>query len=228
MKITENIKFKKYKYNTNTYPFRNLLQKLYKVEKIEKLHLERPDLLPQEELKFENEASTKFHKVFYEKLNNNWTEFIEVYESFIKYEITKLFDEPFAYQYLPSYRVQIPKEKAIHKWHFDSDQDHKHPNGEINFCIAITKMENTTAIWAETSPGKKDFFPMEIDYGQYFNFNGNKCTHGNKINKSDNVRISFDFRILPKSKYLLDKKKTSVTSKKKFIVGEYYKASENF
>ena len=54
---------------------------------------------------------------------------------------------------------------------------------EINFCLAITKMENTTAIWAETSPGKKDFSPMEIDYGEYFNFNGNKCTHGNKINE---------------------------------------------
>ena len=88
-------------------------------------------------------------------------------------------------------------------------------------------MENTTAIWAETSPGKKDFFPMEIDYGQYFNFNGNKCTHGNKINTSENVRISFDFRILPKSRYFLNEKTTSVTSKK-FIVGEYYKASQNF
>ena len=228
MKIQENMKFKIHSYDIKIYPFKTLLQNLYQVKKIEKLHLERPDLLPEEELKFENEASTKFHKIFYDKLNNNWREFKELYESFVKKEITKLFDEPFAYQYLPSYRVQIPKEKAIHKWHFDSDKDHKHPDGEINFCLAITKMENTTAIWAETSPGKKDFFPMEIDYGQYFNFNGNKCTHGNKINESDNVRISFDFRILPKSKYSLSQKTTSVTSKKKFIIGEYYKASENF
>ena len=189
--------------------------------------MERPDLLPEEELKFENEASTKFHKIFYEKLNNNWTEFEELYECFIKNEISKLFSDNCFYQYLPSYRVQIPNEKAIHKWHFDT-KDHKHPDGEINFCLAITKMENTTAIWAETSPGKKDFFPMEIDYGQYFNFNGNKCTHGNKINTSENVRISFDFRILPKSRYFLNEKTTSVTSKKKFIVGEYYKASQNF
>ena len=29
-------------------------------------------LLPGEKLKFENEASTNFHKVFYDKLNNNW------------------------------------------------------------------------------------------------------------------------------------------------------------
>ena len=149
MKIQENMKFKIHSYDIKIYPFKTLLQNLYQVKKIEKLHLERPDLLPEEELKFENEASTKFHKIFYDKLNNNWKEFKELYESFIKKEITKLFDEPFAYQYLPSYRVQIPKEKAIHKWHFDSDKDHKHPDGEINFCLAITKMENTTAIWAE-------------------------------------------------------------------------------
>ena len=76
--------------------------------------------------------------------------------------------------------------------------------------------------------GKKDFFPMEIDYGEFFNFNGNKCTHGNKTNITKNARVSFDFRILPKSKYQFTNKKTSVTSKKKFVIGEYYKASENF
>ena len=226
--IINNLNFKKHSYDINIYPFKKMIQDIYEVEKIEKLHLERPDLLPMKKLKFENEASTKFHKIFYDRLNNNWKEFIDIYESFIKNEIVKLFDEPFAYQYLPSYRVQIPNEKAIHKWHFDSDEDHKHPDGEINFCLAITKMKDTTAIWSETSPGKKDFFPMEIDYGQYFNFNGNKCTHGNKINTSNNVRISLDFRILPKSNYSTKKKLTSVTSKKKFVIGEYYKASDNF
>ena len=221
-------KFKTHSYDAKFYPFKELLKDLYKVNKLEKLHLERSDLLSQEKLSFKNEASTKFHKIFYDKLNDNWSEFINLYENFIKNEITKLIDEPFAYQYLPSYRVQIPNEKAIHKWHFDSDDDHKHPDGEINFCIAITKMKDTTAIWAESSPGKKDFSPMEIEYGEFFNFNGNKCAHGNKINISDNVRISLDFRIIPKSKYSPKKIKTSTTSKKKFIIGEYYKASDDF
>jgi ectoine hydroxylase-related dioxygenase (phytanoyl-CoA dioxygenase family) len=220
--------FKTHSYDANIYPFKELINKLYKVDKLEQLHVERSDLLPQEKLKFENEASTKFHKIFYDKLNNNWSEFKNIYEKFVKNEISKLIEEPFVYQYLPSYRVQIPNEKAIHKWHFDSDDDHKHPDGEINFCIAITKMKDTTAIWAESLPGKKDFFPMEIDYGEFFNFNGNKCTHGNKTNITKNARVSFDFRILPKSKYQFTNKKTSVTSKKKFVIGEYYKASENF
>ena len=192
--------FKVYTYNIDKYPFKKLIKDLYRVDKLEKLHLERADLLPEEKLKFENEASTKYHKIFYDRLNSNWKEFIILYESFIKIEISKLIDEPLAYQYLPSYRVQIPNEKAVHKWHFDSDDDHKHPYGEINFGVAISKMKNTTAIWAESLPGKKDFLPTEIDYGQFFHFNGNKCTHGNKVNTSNDVRISLDFRILPKSK----------------------------
>ena len=39
----------------------------------------------------------------------------------------------------------------------------------------------TQLLFGETEPGKKDFIPLEINYGEYFQFNGNKCTHGNKI-----------------------------------------------
>ncbi len=221
-------KFRIHSYNIKKYPFKELIQRLYDIDNLEKLHELRPELLPSEKLKFENEASTKFHKIFYDKLNNKWEKFISIYENFIKDEVSSFIKEPFAYQYLPSYRVQIPNDQAVHKWHFDSDQDHKHPDGEINFCIAITKMKDTTAIWSESEPGKKDFFPMEINYGQFFNFNGNKCTHGNKTNMSNDVRISLDFRILPKSKYVDGYSKESVTNKKKFLIGEYYRASNNF
>ena len=71
--------FKIHSYDTDIYPFRELIKNLYKVNKLEKLHLERLDLLPEEKLKFENEASTKFHKIFYDKLNNDWKEFINIY-----------------------------------------------------------------------------------------------------------------------------------------------------
>ena len=39
------------------------------------------------------------------------------------------------------------------------------------------------------------------EYGQYCMFNGNKCTHGNKPNKTSLTRVSFDFRVIPISKY---------------------------
>ena len=75
------------------------------------------------------------------KLNDNWLDFINSYEKFIKNEISKIISKPFLCQYLPSYRVQLPNDQAIHKWHYDSDEDHKHPEGEINFCLAINRNE---------------------------------------------------------------------------------------
>ena len=114
--------------------------------------------------------------------------------------------------------------QAIHKWHVDSDQDHNHPEGEINFCIAITDMIDTTAIWIESSPGKNDHKPMNILFGEYHRFNGNKCSHGNKKNLTNKMRFSLDFRILPKSIYKFDENKNkSLTSGKQFKLGDYYK-----
>ena len=76
-------------------------------------------------------------------------------------------------------------------------------------------MRDTTAIWCETEPAKEITFPWKLIMENFFKFNGNKCTHGNKKNNTDNVRISMDFRILPLDKYNENKANLSVTSKKK-------------
>ena len=61
---------------------------------MEKLHLIKPQLLPIKDwLEFENESQTDFHKTFYNRLNSNWVEFMELYESFIFNEIYPQFDE---------------------------------------------------------------------------------------------------------------------------------------
>ena len=216
------IYFRKFNYNQNNYPFRELIEDLYGVKKIEKIHKSKPHLIPTEKIVFPKEVSSKLHKIFFKKLNNDWEEFYKIYKKFILNEISNIVDEPFLYQYMPSYRIQFPKEKAVTKWHFDSDQDHLHPDGEINFCIPLTNMNNTTAVWSETVPGKKDFFPMNAKLGQFYTFNGNKCTHGNKINNTDEVRFSFDFRILPKKFYNNKNYNISLNSKKAFVKNSYY------
>ena len=214
--------YKNYSYSTDLYPFRKLIQDLYNVKHLQKIHIYLKEMLPKNELNFNNEASTFFHKKFYSKLNSNWEEFINIYEKFIFEEVSKIIPKPFLYQYLPSYRVHLPNDQAIHKWHFDSDEDHKHPVGEINFCVPITEMKNNNSIWIESMPGKKDFKPMNLEYGNFICFDGNKCTHGNKKNDTKNTRISFDFRILPYEKYNENYLTSSVSAKKKFLIGEYY------
>ena len=64
---------------------------------------------------------------------------------------------------------------------------------------------------------------MELKYGEFIIFNGNKCIHGNKLNDTGKTRVSLDFRIIPISNYDQYSSKISATSTRKFIVGEYYK-----
>lgn len=209
-------------YTTADYNFNLLVASLFEVEDLTRLHLLDLSLCVAEQLEQNNEAETYFHKTFYSKLKNGWPEIEKTYEDFVSKEVAPFFDEDFLYQQFPTFRVQVPNQTAVSKWHYDSDEDHKHPDWEINFQIALTEMKGTSATWVETVPGLNDFSPMNVGYGQFCIFNGNKCRHGNKRNETDKTRVSFDFRVLPISRH---DKKTNKKSYygKKFAEGGYYK-----
>ena len=213
-------------YDTSKYNFKELVCEAFKVDDLENLHESKSEWMEKDltKLNVHNENSTKFHQEFYKKLNNNWIEFYETYENFIHNEILPLFDEKFHYQYLPSFRIQLPFDnQAVHTWHYDSDQLHKHPEGEINFWMPLTAAYDTNTMWAESEPRKLDFKPVEGDYGDYWMLNLNKCLHGNKPNKTLATRVSLDFRIIPLSKYDPNFSGQTESNAKKFIVGSYYK-----
>ena len=209
-------------YDASNYNFNLMVASLFEVEDLTRLHLLDLDLCDAEQLEQSNEAETYFHKTFYSKLRNGWPEIEKVYEDFVSKEAAPLFDEDFLYQQFPTFRIQVPNQTAVSKWHYDSDEDHKHPDWEINFQIALTEMKGTSATWVETVPGLNDFSPMNVEYGQFCIFNGNKCRHGNKKNETDKTRVSLDFRVLPISRH---DKKTNKKSYygKKFAEGGYYK-----
>lgn len=210
-------------YNPELYRFSQIVANVFKVTDLALIHKERTDLLPTEKLVFENESRTDFHKLFYEKMNGNeLQELEESFKQFIKNEVAPLFQEDILHQYMPSFRVHLPGDQAIHKWHYDSDEDHKHPSWEINFQIPLTDTFETQSIWIESVPGLRDFNPMNMKVGQYAIFDGNRCMHGNKENETDLTRVSFDFRVIPSSRYE-NNTKESVTTSKKFIEGEYYR-----
>ena len=56
-----------FKYETGKYQFRELVSSVFEITNLEMLHKRREDLLPPEELCFENESRTKFHEAFYKK-----------------------------------------------------------------------------------------------------------------------------------------------------------------
>jgi len=217
---------KKYKYNTDKYRFRELVSELFQVDDLEKIHEDKSDWVRDEykKLNVHNENTTDFHEIFYKRLNDNWTELYKSYDDFIHTEIVPIFNEKFHYQYLPSFRIHLTyNNQAIHTWHSDSDQLHKHPKGEINIWIPLTKCYGTNTMWIESEPFKLDFKPLEGDYGNFWTNEGNVCMHGNKPNVTNMTRISLDFRIMPLSKYDPNFEEASNDKLKKFLLGGYYK-----
>lgn len=219
-----------YNFNKSDYRFDEMLKELFSVPALEFMHIIYSDSLAKNTGEWREESDGKLHQIFYSKLNlrgpgKPWQEIINAYDSFVKNEIkTKLSDEvEFLIQQFPSFRIQLPNSQAIHKWHFDSDHDHGHPTGEINIQIPLTVMYDTSATWIEAVPGMGKFTPMNMFPGQFAIFNGNKCTHGNKINKTGLTRVSFDFRVIPKKTLEAQIPNSSATCGIKFSNGGYYK-----
>ena len=79
--------------------------------------------------------------------------------------------------------------------------DSKIAKFRINILLPLTRCYGTNTMWIESEPYKLDFQPLEGDYGNFWTNNGNVCMHGNKPNVSSVTRMSFDFRIIPLSKY---------------------------
>lgn len=219
-----------YNYDKNLYGFNELIKQLFDVPSLELIHVFHEGMPTNGSIKWKEESDGKLHQIFYSRLNlrgpgKPWQEMIDMYDLFLKNEIkNKLSDEvEFLVQQFPSFRVQLPNSQAIHKWHFDSDSDHGHPTGEINVQIPLTVMYDTSATWIEPVPGMGTFIPMNMFPGQYVIFNGNKCTHGNKVNMTGLTRVSFDFRIIPKKTLELQTPNKSATFGIKFSNGGYYK-----
>ena len=168
------------------------------------------------------DQKTIYHRTFYEKAKSN-TSFYDVYESFIEQEIRPLFDEAIIYQKIPTFRAHLPNNLGVAAFH--RDRNYGHSTNEVNVFLPITKAFDTNTIWVEAEEDKKDFLPMEAEYGNYYVWNGASLLHGNKVNDTKKTRISIDFRVMPYSRYEKNDNVT-VTKGTKLTVGEYFKELE--
>ena len=232
-------------YDINKYNFYSLINKLYNKElnntfnlcKIHNYFDEEINRYYNNKLLFgQNDRESKLISIFYNYFDNN-EEFNILYKKFIKEFILKLFPDEklIIYQKTPNIRFHIPNKSNIGK--LDSDPDNNiiglhcdnqvgHYENELNIILPLTLMFDSNTIQFEKKPNSK------ISYDQYESLTlisncisinyFNKCMHYNKINKTNNTRVSFDFRIIPGSLYNEDNINSSITYNKKFLVGEYF------
>jgi perosamine synthetase len=186
-----------YTYDKHKHKFHEFFTTLYNTDALDKLHL------TSEEYQKEGlqDVETDLHKLFYKKIKSD-NEFKALYCNLIKDIHGEFFkDSPWlVYQSFPSVRFQFVNNTAVPP-HCDSDNLGKHPLGEKNFLLPITRMFETNRLFVESAPGAADFSGIDLEYGELLFFNGNKCIHYNMSNKTECLRISLDFRVLTPEDY---------------------------
>lgn len=201
----------KFNYNTEKYPFLELLGLFYGTQQLNMLHKQHKfDLLVRE-----NDQKTEVHKKYYD----NFHHMKPLYDDFIKKVIMPIFDEPIVYQKIPTFRIQAPNNVGVGEWH--KDKQYNHNQAEINFFLPFTDAFDTNTIWAESEEDKGDYTPLEAKYGEFIMWEGVRLTHGNKLNETNLSRVSVDFRIVPYSKWSVQEGE-SINTKVKFDIGGYY------
>lgn len=217
------------KINPKLYPFVKLLENLFKVKALEDIH-KNENLESFINADLGNDSNSRFHKLFYDEIKDEASKLRQSWEFFLSSCVKGYFPEELnlIVQKLPNIRIHVPGAQAVKRWHHDSDENHKHPLGEINAIVSLTKMSGNNSVWRESVPGLGDYRPFELDENNIIFWNGNTCNHGNKINDTNKTRISLDFRVMKQDTYTREVIKKghanmSATSSTKFSLGNYYK-----
>lgn len=209
-------------YDTKNHDFVGLLRGLFDCEDLSLLH-EKTEEKYHELFRVGHDSNTEFHKTFYSYIKKGWTQFECKYFNFITEIIAPKYNWcnfDFLYQTHPTIRFSLPGNVAVGDFH--TDAEYNHPFGESNFIVPLTYSEGSSSVWIESEPGKKDYKSINLRPGELIQFDGNRLSHGNMINITGLTRVSFDFRILPMIHYNDSVAKQSMTTKTKFIEGEYY------
>lgn len=218
-----------YKYDTEEHPFYEKVQEIFSTQlPLELIHTENTTT---EQVTFDTDTSTDYHKLYYK--SDLYNEMIAIYDDFMVKNILPIFGEDIVVQKEPSFRICLPNNTALGKCATDTDSeiigmhcdgDYNHPKEEINFMLTITGQEDTNSCYIETEPKKGDFFPVKLARGDFMSFYGNQCRHYNKVNRTGKTRISIDFRVIPYSQYNETTANASaVHSNRKFCIGDYFK-----
>jgi hypothetical protein len=203
-------------YDTEKWPFRKILSSILGTESLEKLHQLSPKY---EVFSRSNDQSTAWHRIYYD----NFARFRDNYESFAQEFVRPLFGvEPgnFIYQAIPNLRVHLVGNLGVGEWHRDSK--YNHDKSEINCWLPFVNAYGTNTVWIESQVDENDCQPYSVKYGQVLVFNGAQLLHGNKINDTEDTRVSIDFRVSDK-KHFRPSEGRSVNTNTVFDIGGYFK-----
>ena len=96
-----------------------------------------------------------------------YRDFHATFTAFVQAVIVPLIGDAsgLVFQDPPTFRVQLPSCTPIGKPHKDSDYS-SHVDSEINIWVPVTDVWGANTLYTESAPGRKDFHPLELRYGQ--------------------------------------------------------------
>lgn len=197
------------RYDTEEYAFRDNVEAILGPD-LERLHCALGEVSLRRR---ENDQNTKAHQMFYESFDS---EVATTYKRFIHEIIQPLFDEPIIYQRIPTFRAHLVGNRAVGEYHRDSDYNHN-PEA-VTFWLPVTEAQGSNSVQIELD-GKMR--AMHVPYGQVLIFDSVNLLHGNDINHTLDTRVSFDFRVIPESRFVPSEKE-SLNTHLKMDVGGYY------
>ena len=214
-------------YSTEDYNFTSIVRDWLGVDDLHKLHdIKKYDLFSMPGTNGEKfrDQHTDWHKAYYEKVRSD-SSFFEVYESFLSKVIKPRYSgEDIVYQKIPTFRTHLPNNVCVGEWHKDKfyrKDEWSEQVKETNYYLPFTNTNEENTIWAESEEDKGDYEPMVLKYGEIMEWDGTNLMHGNKMNASDDTRVSVDFRVMPYCNYR-ESDHTSINTEIPFKVGGYY------
>ena len=207
-------------YSTREYDFESLIKKWLQVDDLYKLH----ELKKYSMFSREKDQSSKWHKIFYSNIRSEGT-FYQLYEQFLSQIIKPRYNgEDIVYQRIPTFRVHLAGNIAVGEYHKDKfyrKKEWAEKVKETNYYLPFTDTNESNTIWSESQEDKEDFSPMLLKYGECMEWDGSNLMHGNKVNDSQETRVSVDFRVMPRSMYV-DSDQTTINTKTRFAIGGDY------
>jgi len=212
-------------YDTQKYPFRKHVTNLLKIISLEQLH----EFALPSDLQYHTKETgdkTSLHKRFYDQVKDS--AFMDCYITFIHEIVKPYFGWEIVYQAQPTFRIQFVNNRAVEP---HRDADYNHPIQELNWWLPVTNTFGTNSIWIESKRGKRDYHPERVNYGEVLLFSGADLMHCNKTNDSGITRVSFDFRAMPRTEWVIPTEvKEGLTFKRKYTIGEtdeyYYRETK--
>jgi hypothetical protein len=216
-KLASSLETTIFRYDLQRFPFPDVIRNYLRTDRLDDLHSD----LDLGVLTREKDQSTEFHRAYYDRFDHK---FERIYERFLIDVVQPYIGEDIIYQRIPTFRIHLPGNIAVGEFH--RDRDYSHADGEINFWVPMTRAWETNTVWIESSEEAADFRPYPLEVGEVLVFDGVNLAHGNKLNETGKTRVSFDFRVIPRSHYA-PRTDVTINTGVKFEIGGYFAELES-